>query len=173
MGEFPHPGRSGSNGSVSMSRLWPPLCHRSSLPTRRRSTTRPSGVASWSTTRPSVDNHQIRFARHIQHHEIAVVVEAEDELFTAIDRALVRPGDFTVNVGTRAAEGVHRFGSVVDELLGTSAPIVPNSRRRLSNPVSEQRLFGSSAIPTAYTETDRGLPSPSRRPHRLGGHRNP
>jgi UDP-N-acetylglucosamine transferase subunit ALG13 len=74
-----------------------------------------------------VDGHQMRFARHLQHHEIAVVVEAKHELFTAIDRALARPGDFTVNVGTRAADGVHRFGSVVDELLGTSTPIVPNS----------------------------------------------
>jgi UDP-N-acetylglucosamine transferase subunit ALG13 len=74
-----------------------------------------------------VDGHQMRFARHLQHHEIAVVVEAKHELFTAIDRALARPADFTVNVGTRAADGVHRFGSVVDELLVTSTPIVPNS----------------------------------------------
>lgn len=74
-----------------------------------------------------VDRHQMGFANHLRRHQIAVVVEAKGELFAAIDRALANPRDFTVNTGTEAAEGVHMFGSVVDELLGTSTPIVPNS----------------------------------------------
>lgn len=74
-----------------------------------------------------VDGHQLRFANHLVRNEIAVVVETMGGLFAAIDRALARPREFTVNVGTEAAEGVNRFGSVVDALLGTSTPIVPNS----------------------------------------------
>lgn len=75
-----------------------------------------------------VDGHQMRFAQHLARNETAVVVETMEGLFAVIDQALAHPRDFAVNVGTEAAAGVHRFGTVVDELLGTSTPIVANSR---------------------------------------------
>ena len=69
-----------------------------------------------------VDGHQLRFAQHLGERELAVVVEAKAALFTAIDKALANPSDFTVTVEAEVADGVTRFAEVVDEMLGATNP---------------------------------------------------
>lgn len=66
-----------------------------------------------------VDDHQMRFARHLAEHGIARLAVTEGEFTTALDDALAHPDAFTIPVSeTVTSAGVVRFGEVVDELLG-------------------------------------------------------
>jgi len=68
-----------------------------------------------------VDEHQLRFAEHLDHHGVAVVVRGREALFDAIDQAFKNPAAFTVATDSQTAEGVARFGEAVDRLLGSRA----------------------------------------------------
>jgi UDP-N-acetylglucosamine transferase subunit ALG13 len=70
-----------------------------------------------------VDGHQLRFAQHLDHHGIAVVVHDKQALFDAIDRAFAAPDSFAVAGDTTVAGGVTRFGRIVDRLLDTKTPV--------------------------------------------------
>lgn len=74
-----------------------------------------------------IDDHQMRFAAHLDRHELAEVVDQEEALHAALDRALSAPDDFSVPVDASAITGVVEFGRVMDQLLGTSTPLTPAS----------------------------------------------
>ncbi len=66
-----------------------------------------------------VDEHQMRFADHLDRHGVAVVVHEREALFAAIDRAFNDPAAFAVEVDTSTAAGVAEFGRAVEQLLRT------------------------------------------------------
>lgn len=72
-----------------------------------------------------VDDHQMRFAEHLDRHGMAVVVDDRDALFVALDRALADPDAFTVTGDHGNAVGVLSFAGAVDRLIGTRTPIEP------------------------------------------------
>ena len=74
-----------------------------------------------------VDDHQLRFARHLARHGLARVVATEADLHAAISEALDDPDRFTVPVDGSAITGVVEFGRVMDELLGIATPLTPSS----------------------------------------------
>ena len=74
-----------------------------------------------------VDDHQLRFADHLERHDLACVVSGIAELHAAIDRALAEPDAFAVPVDGAATTGVIEFGRVMDRLLGTETHMVPSS----------------------------------------------
>jgi UDP-N-acetylglucosamine transferase subunit ALG13 len=74
-----------------------------------------------------VDDHQMRFAAHLDRHQLARVVDQEDALHAALDAALAAPDNFTVPVDASAITGVVEFGRVMDQLLGTKTPMTPAS----------------------------------------------
>ncbi len=70
-----------------------------------------------------VDDHQQRFARHLDRHELARVAEDAESLHRLLDEALDYPERFAVAFDDAAIRGVTGFASKVDELLGTSTPL--------------------------------------------------
>ena len=74
-----------------------------------------------------VDDHQMRFAAHLERHDLARVVDQEDALHAALDDALASPESFSVPVDAMAITGVVEFGRVMDQLLGTKTPMTPAS----------------------------------------------
>ncbi len=71
-----------------------------------------------------VDGHQMRFGEHIARHKLARVVNDRDGLIAAIDDALAEPTDFSIPIESGVAPGVAAFGRVVDDLLGSSTPLI-------------------------------------------------
>lgn len=66
-----------------------------------------------------VDEHQIRFAHHLDKHELARLALTEEAFRTALDDGLDNPSLFSIpRQDATATAGVVRFGEVVDELLG-------------------------------------------------------
>ncbi len=66
-----------------------------------------------------VDGHQLRFAAHLGHHELARVASTRDELFALLDEALAEPEAFQIPLQEiEASAGVAEFGRVLDDLLG-------------------------------------------------------
>lgn len=74
-----------------------------------------------------VDDHQMRFADHLDLHEVALVVDDEADLHQALDEALADPGRFAISADHAAAAGVVEFARRVDGLLGTITPLIPVS----------------------------------------------
>lgn len=72
-----------------------------------------------------VDQHQMRFAEHLDRHGVAVVVDCRDALFAAMDRALADPDAFAVTADHGNPVGVMSFARAVDRLIGTSTPVEP------------------------------------------------
>ncbi|MDH3301748.1 MAG: hypothetical protein OES24_14710 [Acidimicrobiia bacterium] len=72
-----------------------------------------------------IDEHQMRFADHLDRHGVAVVVDDRDALFAALDRALADPDSFTVTADHGNTAGVLSFARAVDRLIGTCTPIGP------------------------------------------------
>ena len=66
-----------------------------------------------------VDDHQLRFARHLGRHGLATVAEDRGTLHRLLDEAVARPDLFTVAVQDGSIPGVLEFGRAVDGLLGT------------------------------------------------------
>lgn len=72
-----------------------------------------------------IDGHQIRFAEHIHRHGLARTMSSEDELAEAIEDVLADPAAYTIPSEEREAPpGVVQFGRAVDDLLGTSTPLL-------------------------------------------------
>lgn len=86
-----------------------------------------------------VDNHQMLFAEHMKNAEIAKVANSKDELFDFISQALSNPNDFIISKQEGFLPGVLKFGEVLDDLLETSTPIVPDSPRMLEDAISDSR----------------------------------
>lgn len=93
-----------------------------------------------------VDDHQMRFADHLERHGLALVVDEQEALHKALDEALAEPGRFTVPVDATAITGVVEFGRVMDGLLGTATPLVPSSpagfEPRTGDQVTGDRVTG-------------------------------
>lgn len=74
-----------------------------------------------------VDDHQQRFASHLRRHALGRVADDERTLHRLLDRALAAPDEFSVVPDPTEITGVVEFARRVDELLGTSTPLVPDS----------------------------------------------
>lgn len=74
-----------------------------------------------------VDDHQMRFAAHLDRHQLATVVDDEQGLHEALDAALASPDAYSVPIDASAITGVVEFGRVLDQLLGSSTPLTPAS----------------------------------------------
>lgn len=72
-----------------------------------------------------VDEHQQRFAGHLDQHRLARVVDDVEAFHELLDEALDHPERFAVPLDGAAIRGVDGFASKVDELLGTSTPRPP------------------------------------------------
>lgn len=70
-----------------------------------------------------VDDHQQRFARHLDRHGLAKVADDRATLHRLLDEAVEYPERFAVAFDATAIRGVTEFASQVDELLGTSTPM--------------------------------------------------
>lgn len=87
-----------------------------------------------------VDGHQVRFARHLSDHRMAVVVWSEAEFFTALDEALIDPATMTIPIAAKSVPvGVANVGRVLDDLLGVETPI----ERVAAPPLTVHRGFKS------------------------------
>lgn len=71
-----------------------------------------------------VDDHQIRFGDHLQRHGLAKLALDVADLEEAIDDALRAPERYVVPVESGTVPGVVAFGQVVDDLMGTTTPLV-------------------------------------------------
>lgn len=70
-----------------------------------------------------VDEHQMRFADHLELHGLARLAGSEYEFRQILDAAIAAPQDYRIaHQEGGAAAGVIEFGRVVDELLGISVP---------------------------------------------------
>lgn len=65
-----------------------------------------------------VDDHQVRFSRHLATHGKIALAESADALHAHLDRALADPDAYAVHDGADAATPVvARFGQLVEELV--------------------------------------------------------
>ncbi len=98
------------------------VCHGgpSTVMDARQSGRLPIVVARDPAFGEHVDDHQLRFANHLDRHGLARVVDSEEELCRSIDEALADPVAFAVSVGADTAVGVVEFAKAVDDLLGNS-----------------------------------------------------
>lgn len=69
-----------------------------------------------------VDDHQLRFSRHLACHGLAAVVTDQQALVAAIQAVLDSPARYTVSAELGALPGVVGFARVVDELMSSRAP---------------------------------------------------
>lgn len=78
-----------------------------------------------------VDDHQIRFADHLDRLGIARIATGEAHLGEVLAEALAHPDRFVVPVGVAGPAGIATFGRVLDGLLGieTPAAIAPEEVR--------------------------------------------
>ncbi|MFV0257214.1 MAG: glycosyltransferase [Acidimicrobiales bacterium] len=75
-----------------------------------------------------VDEHQIRFAAHLERHGLARVANDRKRLEAELAAALADPDLFTVPVSPDAIPGLVAFGAVADRLLGVTTDLaVPRS----------------------------------------------
>ncbi len=74
-----------------------------------------------------VDDHQLRFARHLDNHGLARCATTRDEFFDLMDEALADPAAFVIpRPELEAASGVVKLGRVLDDLLGIHTVLIPN-----------------------------------------------
>ena len=79
-----------------------------------------------------VDDHQLRFGRHLAHHGLAVVATEREPLERAIEAMVELPAQYSVPVELGALPGVLAFARVVDSLVGCTTPM---SRRPVVEPI--------------------------------------
>ncbi len=85
-----------------------------------------------------VDDHQLRFARHLDHHGLAKCATTPKEFDALMAQALAHPDDFTIpRQELEAASGVVKLGQVLDDLLGIKTLLTPNNIEPHRNPVLE------------------------------------
>ncbi len=71
-----------------------------------------------------VDDHQMRFALHLQRHGLAIAAQSFDELAAGLADHLNDPAQGRVTMSSKGpAGGVVRFGELLDTLLDTSTPL--------------------------------------------------
>ncbi len=94
-----------------------------------------------------VDDHQQRFASHLKRHELAEVANGRAELHRLLDEATEFPERFSLPIDERTIGGVIEFGRVVDELLGTTTPVVPSSPANVAAdaPAAESAVAGAES----------------------------
>jgi UDP-N-acetylglucosamine transferase subunit ALG13 len=72
-----------------------------------------------------IDDHQMRFARHLARHGLARCATTRDEFFALLAEAIARPQEFRIaRQELEAASGVVKLGGVLDELLGIQTELV-------------------------------------------------
>lgn len=83
-----------------------------------------------------VDDHQLRFSRHVSALGKVVLAETAESLHEQLDRALANPAAYSVRetIGD-AAPAIARFGNLVEDLVNA-----PRSRRRRSEPYPGREL---------------------------------
>ena len=65
-----------------------------------------------------VDDHQMRFARHLDRHGLATLAADEADLHQLLDRAVENPEIYRLELGPeKLSSGVLRFATLVDHLL--------------------------------------------------------
>ncbi|MEL7158363.1 MAG: glycosyltransferase [Actinomycetota bacterium] len=72
-----------------------------------------------------VDDHQLRFGRHLDAHRLARLVTDVADLDAVLIEALVDPEAFLVQAEEGAVPGIVAFGHVLDDLLGVTTPVHP------------------------------------------------
>jgi len=65
-----------------------------------------------------VDGHQLTFARHLDAHGLAVLVEDERGLERVIEQARTNPDLFRVAPDASEPPGIGRLGALVDQMMG-------------------------------------------------------
>ncbi len=74
-----------------------------------------------------VDDHQLRFGRHLERHGLARCATTFEEFIALMAQAIANPEDFTIaRQELEAASGVVRLGQVLDDLLGIHTVLTPN-----------------------------------------------
>ena len=76
-----------------------------------------------------VDDHQLRFSRHLAGHGMARLARSRAELYETVDEAMDEPDRFRVDVSDEARPGVVSFGQVVDQLIGIGTDLTAPPRR--------------------------------------------
>lgn len=85
-----------------------------------------------------VDDHQMRFARHLDRHGLARCATTREEFFALVEEAIADPDSFVIpRQELEAASGVVKLGTVLDELLGIRTQLTPNDIEPHRNPVLE------------------------------------
>lgn len=73
-----------------------------------------------------VDDHQVRFSRHVAAFGKVVLAETAEDLHAHLDQALADPGAYALSdAADETAPAVARFGRLVDDLVAA-----PRGRRR-------------------------------------------
>jgi UDP-N-acetylglucosamine transferase subunit ALG13 len=88
---------------------------------------RPIVVARDPERGEHVDDHQQRFAEHLRRHDLAEVIDTQQQFAEALDEALARPERYTVPVEATDITGVVEFGRVLDQLLGVQTELMPST----------------------------------------------
>lgn len=97
-----------------------------SITESRRAGTLPIVVPRVAELREVVDDHQVRFSRHLAALDKIALAESAEDLHTHLSRALDRPADYAVpGDADTIAPVIDRFGRLVDDLVNT-----PRRRRR-------------------------------------------
>lgn len=79
-----------------------------------------------------VDDHQLRFGRHLDDNDLARLVTDVADLDAVLIEALVNPDAFLVSANDGAVPGIVTFGQIVDDLLGITTPM--NARHQHDQP---------------------------------------
>ncbi|MEZ5377430.1 MAG: glycosyltransferase [Acidimicrobiales bacterium] len=83
-----------------------------------------------------VDDHQLRFARHLDLHGLARCATTREEFDVLMAEALAHPETFTIpRQELEAASGVVKLGKVLDDLLGIQTRLTPNDIEPHHRPV--------------------------------------
>jgi UDP-N-acetylglucosamine transferase subunit ALG13 len=97
-----------------------------SITESRQAGSLPIVVPRVAELREVVDDHQVRFSRHLAALDKIALAESAEDLHAHLDRALDRPADYTVpGDADTIAPVIARFGRLVDDLVNT-----PRGRRR-------------------------------------------
>lgn len=85
-----------------------------------------------------VDDHQMRFARHLDRHGLARCATTRDDFFALMAEAIEQPDSFVIpRQELEAASGVVKLGKVLDDLLGIHTQLTPNDIEPHRKPVLE------------------------------------
>ncbi len=83
-----------------------------------------------------IDDHQLRFARHLDQHGLAKCATTREEFDVLMSQAIADPSTFTIpRQELEAASGVVKLGLVLDDLLGIHTRLTPNDIEPHRGPV--------------------------------------